>query len=198
MSFFREIRRLEGLVSFRLALSELAGEHQHIILCFASDQMRWCFLSSPRRFCPHCAVSWHWQHFLTCPHLANVLSSRNISLAKMRCSIRESSWSIVFSDIAHVLLVWSFALNSDPNFTLSYDVDNFRSLFLHCASWKWWDVGVCSGWPLWATCSFWKPPWGRFCQTVQYVLCVNTTGPEPLERELKLYNEAIAVDEFPF
>ncbi len=134
MSFFREVRRAEGLVKFREALSQLSHHHQHVILCFASSQMRWTFLSSPRRLCPHCTSSWHWNHFFSCPHLSAVLSSRGLSLTKLRCDVSRADWNRVFVDIAHVLIVWSFSLNGDPNISLSYDVDCFRTLMHQCQS----------------------------------------------------------------
>jgi hypothetical protein len=137
MSFFREIRRPEGLIAFRSTLSEFSDHHQHIILCFMSGQMRWCFLSSARRLCPHCSAPRHWQHFFSCPHLLHILTSRDLSLRNLRCNIRESRWRAVFSCIAHVLIVWSFSINSDPNLTLSYDVDGFRSLLQLCVSVPW-------------------------------------------------------------
>jgi hypothetical protein len=128
MSFFRLIRHPDGLVKFRAQLSLLPNHHQHVILCFASSQMRWCFLATPRRVCPFCGQSWHWDHFFTCASVFPVLASRNLSLTKTRSDIYSSNWQVVFSDIAHVLLVWSFSLNADPNFVLSYDTDVFRSL----------------------------------------------------------------------
>jgi hypothetical protein len=64
MSFFRLIRHPVGLVKFRQLFSTLSNHHQHVILlCFFTSQMRWCFLSSPRRFCPFCGLSWKWEHF---------------------------------------------------------------------------------------------------------------------------------------
>ncbi len=133
MSFFRLVRHPEGLVKFREELSLLQNHHQHIVLCFASGQMRWCFLSSPRRLCPRCGASWHWDHFFTCRELIPLLSSRNLSLIKIRGDIYQSRWKSVFSDIAHVLLAWSFILNVDPGVKLNYDTDVLRSLIRACA-----------------------------------------------------------------
>jgi hypothetical protein len=115
MSFFREIRRVEV---FREALGRLSHHHQHIIICFASSQLRWTFLSSPRRLCPHCSSSWHWNHFFSCNHLSNILLSRGLSLPKLRCDISSANWNVVFSDIAHVLIIWCFSLNGDPNISV--------------------------------------------------------------------------------
>ncbi len=134
MSFFREIRRADCLVSFREALGKLSHHHQHIILCFTSSQMRWTFLSSPRRLCPHCQSSWHWNHFFSCSHVSGVLLSRGLSLSKLRSDISSAEWFSVFADVAHVLIVWSFSLSDDPNISLSYDVDGFRSLLHQCQS----------------------------------------------------------------
>jgi hypothetical protein len=65
-----------------------------------------------------------------CLDIVGVASSRQLSLSKMRCDIAQSNWHSVFADIAHILLVWSFLLNRDPNLVLSYDVDVFRSIML--------------------------------------------------------------------
>jgi hypothetical protein len=128
MSFFRLVRHPVGLEKFRQLLSVLPSHHQHVILCFSTSQMRWCFLSSPRRVCPFCGVSWKWEHFFSCQYLVVLLTSRNLSLQKTRCDIYESRWQDVFADIAHVLIVWSFSLNVTPDLALSYDTDVFRSL----------------------------------------------------------------------
>jgi hypothetical protein len=130
MSFFRQVRHPVGLRKFRLALSDLSNAQQHVILCFTTSQMRWSFLSTPRRFCPNCGASWHWDHFFSCPDIVGVASSRRLSLSKLRCDIAQSDWHSVFIDVAHIMLVWSFSLNRDPNLCLSYDVDVFRSIML--------------------------------------------------------------------
>jgi hypothetical protein len=135
MSFFRQIRHSEGLNKFREVLSKLENPHQHVILCFASSQMRWTFLSCPRRLCPHCGSSWYWDHFYSCSSPVPVLHSRGLSLPKVRSGVMESEWRSVFADIAHVLLIWSFSLNSDPNYVLNYDTEVFRSLVRLCTSW---------------------------------------------------------------
>ncbi len=133
LSFFRLVRHPEGLIKFREELSLLPNHHQHVILCFASSQLRWTLLSIPRRFCPLCGGSWHWDHFYTCTHVIPVLSSRGLSLQKMRGDISVSNWRHVFGDIAHVLIVWSLLLNADPDLCLNYDTDVFRSLFHSCS-----------------------------------------------------------------
>jgi hypothetical protein len=133
MSFFRLTRHPDGLLKFREELSLLPNHHQHIILCFASSQLRWTFLSIPRRFCPLCGSSWHWDHFFLCPHVGSVLSSRGLSLPKTRGDIFASNWRTVFGDVAHVLIVWSLLLNADPDLCLNYDTDVFRSLFRACS-----------------------------------------------------------------
>jgi hypothetical protein len=129
LSFFREITSARGLESFRRDFSLLSSPYQHIVLCFASNQIRWCFLSYVCRTCPLCkSSSWYWEHFLRCPALVQTLSSRNLSFALFRAHIQSSRWKVVFREIAHVLLVWSFALNADPTVTLSYDTDVFRCM----------------------------------------------------------------------
>jgi hypothetical protein len=130
MSFFRLIRHPEDLKKFRSALSALSIHHQHIILCFAVNQMLWTFLSSSRRFCPLCGNSRSWEHFFLCVDVAPVLLSRDLTLSKFRAQIYNSNWMDVFRDIAHVLLVWSFVLNRDPNQSLSYDVESFKTLLV--------------------------------------------------------------------
>jgi hypothetical protein len=90
--------------------------------------MRWCFLSSSRRFCPFCGSSWKWEHFFTCHHLVRLLSSRGLSAQTFWVHIYSSRWREVFTEISHVLIAWSFSFNAIPNLVLSYDVDVFRSL----------------------------------------------------------------------
>ncbi len=131
MSFFRHVRGPQGLSDFRLAFSLLQPSWQHVVLCFTTSQMRWCFLSTPHRLCPHCAHSWYWEHFCQCTHLSRVLLERGISLGKMRSDVMSSRWKEVFADIAHLLLIWSFSLN-DPNLVQCYDVAVFKSMFLAC------------------------------------------------------------------
>ncbi len=128
LSFFRIIRHPEGLQKFRDALSVRNASHQHVILCFSAGQLRWTFLSTPRRFCPLCGASWSWEHFFSCLEVAPLLEFRQVSLPRLRVHILSSEWDIVFRTIGHVLVVWSFVLNRDPNLTLSYDIDTFKSL----------------------------------------------------------------------
>jgi hypothetical protein len=96
MSFFRQVRHPMGLAKFRDTLSLLSNPQQHVILCFTTSQMRWCFLSSPRRFCPLCAASWHWDHFFACSYLQPVTTSRGLILSTLRRNILESNWRAVF------------------------------------------------------------------------------------------------------
>ncbi len=133
LSFFHLVPHPEGLVKFREELSILLNHHQHIILCFAASQLRWTFLTTPRGFCPRCGCSWHWDHFFSCPHVVLVLSTRGLSLQKLRSDILVSNWRHVFGDIAHVLTVWSLNLNADRDLCLNYDTDVFRTLFRDCS-----------------------------------------------------------------
>jgi hypothetical protein len=64
--------------------------------------------------------------------LSPIISARGLSLGKIRSDVISSRWRDVFADIAHLLLVWSFSLNDDPNLVLCYDVDVFKSMFLAC------------------------------------------------------------------
>lgn len=130
LSFFRLIRHPEGLQKFRSVFSVLSLHHQHIVLCFAANQMRWTFLSSPRRFCPLCGSSWTWEHFFSCTGVAPILMPRGLSLMHFRTQIYESNWKAVFRDIAHILLIWSFVLIRDPNLSLNYDVDGLKSMMV--------------------------------------------------------------------
>ncbi len=128
MSFFRLIRRPEGLHSFRTALSTLSAPHQHVVLCFTANQMRWTFLTSPRHYCPLCGLSWSWEHFFSCVEVAPVLDARQLSLSSFRSKIVLFAWDQVYKDLAHVLLVWAFVLSRDPCLELTYSVDVFKSL----------------------------------------------------------------------
>lgn len=132
MSFFRQVRHVVGLQIFRDEFGRLPSPYQHIFLCFATSQMRWTFLATPRRFCPLCAASWQWEHFFSCSEMSGVLAARGLSVSKLRCDVIDSRWAAVFSDVAHLLIVWSFALNRDPNLVLSYDVDVFRDMLVFC------------------------------------------------------------------
>jgi hypothetical protein len=130
MSFYRLVPSSEGLATFRLALSRIDLPFQHVILTFSTSQMRWCFLSSPCRVCPLCfSKSWLWEHFFDCSIISPLLSSRNISMPRLKDAIRGSDWRKVFSYVAEVLLCWHFALESTlVHRTFSYDPDVFRSL----------------------------------------------------------------------
>jgi hypothetical protein len=129
LSFFKLFRSVNSTTSFQLELSRLQSHFQHVILCFCSGQMRWTFLSRPSSRCPLCdASSWSWEHFFLCPRMSLILQSRGLLLSRFRERVISARWKRIFSDIAHFLLVWSFALNDDPAFTLSYDVDVFHCL----------------------------------------------------------------------
>jgi hypothetical protein len=134
MSFFHTIRHPSGHASFRTLLSSLSRPHQHVTSCFCSNQLRWTFLSSPRHYCPLCPSQWSWEHFFQCSAVSPLLSSRHLSLSDFRAKISLSSWKLVFSDIGHVLIVWSFVLNRNPTNVLNYDVDVFRTLMRSCQS----------------------------------------------------------------
>ncbi len=132
MSFFSQVCHPDDLAHFRNALNLLTGPHQHIILCFCASQIRWTFFSPPRRSCPLCSLSWTWEHFFSCPHVSNVVQSRGLSLSECRNRVRSLQWDQIFTDIGHVVLVWSFILNRYPDLALNYDVDVFRSLVTRC------------------------------------------------------------------
>ncbi len=133
MSFFRLVRHPVGLVKFREQLSQLQNHEQHVILCFASNQMRWCFLSCPG-VCVRTVVSLG---------IGSIFSLVGIffkfCLLETSCFPRPGATSLLptggsFSDISHVLLVWSFSLNADPDLALNYDADVFCSLLESCRS----------------------------------------------------------------
>jgi hypothetical protein len=56
------------------------------------------------------------------------VSRRALSIASFREKVVSSRWKLVFGDIAHILLIWSFVLKADPSIILSYDLDVFRCL----------------------------------------------------------------------
>jgi hypothetical protein len=128
LSFFRLIRHPEGLEHFRSTLSALPPHAQHVVLCFSTSQLRWTFISPPRRFCPLCGASWTWEHFLLCTDVAPTLSSRGLTLPGFRVQIYNSEWQTVFKNIAHVMLVWCFILNRCPSVSLNYDVCGLKEM----------------------------------------------------------------------
>jgi hypothetical protein len=56
------------------------------------------------------------------------LVSRGLSFVSFRQYVQAGRWKTVFKNIAHVLLVWSFALKDGHSFTLCYDMDVFRCM----------------------------------------------------------------------
>lgn len=129
LSFFRHSRSVNGLNGFRREFSALPSAYQHIVLAFATNQLRWCFLSRASPVCPLCRrSSWFWEHFLSCPFLTPALCSRALDLRSHRDHIQSARWKVVFREIAHVLLVWSFVLQTDVSVLLNYDVDVFRCM----------------------------------------------------------------------
>jgi hypothetical protein len=130
MSLFKLVPTSHGFRSFRKSLSQLEHSFQHIVFVFSSSQVRWCFFSSPSQLCPLCHTkSWHWDHFLSCPLIVPLLTSRRISLLSFRAAVRSSCWPHVFDTIANVLLCWHFGLASTPCHRVpQYNPDVFRSL----------------------------------------------------------------------
>ncbi len=137
LSFFAQIANVDSLTAFRTALSSLELPYQHVLLSFFANQTRWCFLSPPSRSCPLCYTeSWYWEHFLSCPVVVPMLSTRQLSLVSFRAKIRAAvpAWTSVFSDVAMVHLIWHFALSSLNSYrhSLMYNADVFRSLLKEC------------------------------------------------------------------
>jgi hypothetical protein len=129
MSFFRLFSSVNALRGFRHSLGTLPLSYQHVVLAFSSNQLRWCFLSYASLTCPLCRrQSWSWEHFFSCPFLAPSLSSRGLDFSLFRSHVQASRWKVVFREIAHVLLVWSFVLRTDASVSLKYDVDLFRCM----------------------------------------------------------------------
>jgi hypothetical protein len=126
---FGHVRSVSGMVSFRQEFSALLPPYQHIVLSFVSNQLCWSFLASPSCKCPLCLLcSWDWEHFFTCSFLSPSLVSRGLESSWFRSPVHQSRWKLVFEDIANVLLVWSFALQTDAAVSLSYSVDDFRRM----------------------------------------------------------------------
>jgi hypothetical protein len=130
MSLFRLVPSSHGLRNFRLSLGKLEHSFQHVILTFSCSQLRWCFFPSPCQTCPLCQKkSWYWEHFLACPLIVPLLSSRRISLIDFCSTVKAGNWPRVFDIIANVLLCWHFALATVPGHRVSqYNPDVFRSL----------------------------------------------------------------------
>jgi hypothetical protein len=130
MSFFQLVPSSHGLRIFRKVLSQLELHFQHVILAFATSQLRWSFFQFPSQKCPLCfAASWYWDHFFVCPLMMPFLASRCIHLSSFRAAVKLSRWPFVFDVISNVLLCWHFALaGAQSHRVLQYDPDVFRSL----------------------------------------------------------------------
>ncbi len=132
LSFFRLFPSEKASHLFRRALSQLHHSEQHVVLCFASSQLRWTMTTPSCVSCPLCyRAPWLWEHFLLCPVLASSLASRGINFDSFKHAILTSSWEEVFSTVANLLLVWHFAIRiSKPNLKPEYCPDTFYALAL--------------------------------------------------------------------
>jgi hypothetical protein len=130
LSFFRLFPSEKASYSFRRALSQLHQSEQHVVLCFASSQLRWTMTTPSCVSCPLChRAPWLWEHFLQCAVLAPSLASRGINFDNFKHAILSSSWEEVFSTVANFLLVWYFAIRiSQPHLKLEYSPDTFHAL----------------------------------------------------------------------
>ncbi len=130
LSFFRLFSSEKATKSFRRALSQLHHSEQHVVLCFASSQLRWTMTTPSCRSCPLCyRTSWLWEHFLQCPVLVPTLASRGIAFNNLKHAIIDADWEEVFSTVANLLLVWHFAIRiSRQNLKPEYNPDTFYSL----------------------------------------------------------------------
>ncbi len=111
-------------------LSQLSQPEQHVVLCFASSQLRLTMTTPTCLSCPMCyRTSWLWEHFLQCPVLVPALASRGIDFNSFKHAIMSSNWEEVFATVANLLLVWHFAIRiSRQNLKPEYNPDTFFSL----------------------------------------------------------------------
>jgi hypothetical protein len=98
LSFFRLFPTLGSADSFRRIIGSLGSDHQHVLLCFLSSQMRWTITTpSSISHCPLCHKNaWLWEHFFSCPVILPALRCRSVDITSFKQAAMESRWKEVW------------------------------------------------------------------------------------------------------
>jgi hypothetical protein len=120
LSFYRLLADPDSLVSFRVLLEAVSGEHSRLLILFCFSLLWFRFCQSPLANCPLCHKQWLWEHFFVCPRLTLLPSiPSSSSLAFFKASVRSCDWVDVVQHVRFCLLQW---LNAIPDSIVPKDV----------------------------------------------------------------------------